>query len=208
MEQYLTHTDYAIWEVIINGDSPVPEPPAVGTVVPSKSEAQKFIKKNKLKAKSTLLLAISNEHLLKFHSIKDAKYLREAIKIRSQLVLIRQKLNVTITTKEVILLENVVHQGIKSYQAEEGPTDFALMSYSLDLENSSNFELEETMKEKADLKEKLTKFEESSKNLTKLINSQISANDKTGLGYDSQLSENEMPKCEIFETASDSSVRR
>nr|GEZ93871.1 ribonuclease H-like domain-containing protein [Tanacetum cinerariifolium] len=66
--------------------------------------------------------------------------------------------------------------------------------------------LEETMKEKANLKEKLTKFEESSKNLTKLINSQMSANDKTGLGYDSQLSENEMPKCEIFETASDSSV--
>nr|GFB28010.1 hypothetical protein [Tanacetum cinerariifolium] len=62
------------------------------------------------------------------------------------------------------------------------------------------------MKEKDNLKEKLTKFEESSKNLTKLINSQMSANDKTGLGYDSQLSENEMPKCEIFETASDSSV--
>nr|GEV90013.1 hypothetical protein [Tanacetum cinerariifolium] len=32
MEQYLTHTDYALWNVIINGDSPVPEPPAVGTV--------------------------------------------------------------------------------------------------------------------------------------------------------------------------------
>nr|GEX23346.1 hypothetical protein [Tanacetum cinerariifolium] len=62
------------------------------------------------------------------------------------------------------------------------------------------------MKEKDDLKENLTKFEESSKNLTKLINSQMSANDKTGLGYDSQLSKNEMPKCEIFETASDSSV--
>nr|GEW00121.1 hypothetical protein [Tanacetum cinerariifolium] len=32
------------------------------------------------------------------------------------------------------------------------------------------------------------------------------ANDKTGLGCDSQLSENEMPKCEIFKAASDSSV--
>nr|GEU51705.1 ribonuclease H-like domain-containing protein [Tanacetum cinerariifolium] len=32
------------------------------------------------------------------------------------------------------------------------------------------------------------------------------ANDKTGLGYDSQLSENVMRKCEIFEAASDSSV--
>nr|GEY67125.1 hypothetical protein [Tanacetum cinerariifolium] len=62
-------------------------------------------------------------------------------------------------------------------------------------------QLEETMKEKYDLKEKLTKFEESSKNLTKLINSQMSENDKTG-----QLSENEMPKSKIFETASDSIV--
>nr|GEV11312.1 hypothetical protein [Tanacetum cinerariifolium] len=66
--------------------------------------------------------------------------------------------------------------------------------------------LEETMKEKDYLKEKLTKFEEPSKNLTKLINSQISANDKTGLSYASQLSENEVPKCEIFKTVSDSSV--
>nr|GEZ25647.1 hypothetical protein [Tanacetum cinerariifolium] len=39
-----------------------------------------------------------------------------------------------------------------------------------------------------------------------LINSQMSANDKTGLGYYSQLSENEMPKCKIFEIASDSNV--
>nr|GEU49027.1 Gag-Pol polyprotein [Tanacetum cinerariifolium] len=34
----------------------------------------------------------------------------------------------------------------------------------------------------------------------------MSANDKTSLGYDSQLSKNEMPKCEIFKTVSDSSV--
>nr|GEX68290.1 hypothetical protein [Tanacetum cinerariifolium] len=65
-------------------------------------------------------------------------------------------------------------------------------------------QLEETMKEKDDLKEKLTKFEESSKNLTKLINSQMSANDKISLGYDSQLIKNEMPKCKIFKTGSDS----
>nr|GFB10340.1 hypothetical protein [Tanacetum cinerariifolium] len=31
MEQYLTHTNYTILEVIINGDSLVPEPPAVGS---------------------------------------------------------------------------------------------------------------------------------------------------------------------------------
>nr|GEV22093.1 ribonuclease H-like domain-containing protein [Tanacetum cinerariifolium] len=70
------------YEVIINGDSSIPEPPAVGTVVPPKTKAQKLARKNKLKAKSTLLLAIPDEHLLKFYSIKDAKSLREAIKTR------------------------------------------------------------------------------------------------------------------------------
>nr|GEY11513.1 hypothetical protein [Tanacetum cinerariifolium] len=51
------------------------------TVVPPKTKAQKLARKNELKAKSTLLLAIPEEHLLKFHSIKDAKSLWEAIKI-------------------------------------------------------------------------------------------------------------------------------
>ncbi|GKC40389.1 ribonuclease H-like domain-containing protein [Tanacetum coccineum] len=52
--------------------------------------------------------------------------------------------------------------------------------------------IENASKEKDDLKLKLEKFEESSKNLTKLINSQISAKDKTGLGYDTQMKESEV----------------
>ncbi|GJY46707.1 ribonuclease H-like domain-containing protein [Tanacetum coccineum] len=139
----------------------------------------------------------------------------------------------------------VVQDGISGYdwsfQAEEGITNFALMAYtsqglssssSLDSEvhtfykdclksyetlqkqydqqrealKKSNLEiivkdisikdlknqLEEALKEKDDLKLKLEKFEESSKNLTKLINSQISAKDKAGLGYDSQINESKM----------------
>ncbi|GJU32664.1 hypothetical protein Tco_1176253 [Tanacetum coccineum] len=45
-----------------------------------KLQKQKLARKNELKAKSTLLLAIPDEHLLKFHGIKDAKTLWEAIK--------------------------------------------------------------------------------------------------------------------------------
>ncbi|GKB38117.1 hypothetical protein Tco_0883059 [Tanacetum coccineum] len=52
--------------------------------------------------------------------------------------------------------------------------------------------LEKALKEKDDLKLKLEKFEESSKNLTKLINSQISAKDKAGLGYDSQMNKSKV----------------
>ncbi|GJT15827.1 hypothetical protein Tco_0874533 [Tanacetum coccineum] len=52
-------------------------------------------------------------------------------------------------------------------------------------------QLEQTLKEKEDLKAKLKQFETSSKNLNKLINSQISSKDKTGLVYGYQLNEND-----------------
>ncbi|GKE90660.1 ribonuclease H-like domain-containing protein, partial [Tanacetum coccineum] len=82
MEQYLTHTDYALWEVIVNGDAPTIASASTEGHVPPKTAKQKLAIKNKLKAKSTLLLAIHDEHLLKFHGIKDAKTLWVAIKTR------------------------------------------------------------------------------------------------------------------------------
>nr|GEU88270.1 ribonuclease H-like domain-containing protein [Tanacetum cinerariifolium] len=83
MEQYLTFTDHALWEVIVNGDSvsSVASASAEGLISP-KTVEQKLARKNELKAKSTLMLAILDEHLLKFHACKDAKSLWEAIKSR------------------------------------------------------------------------------------------------------------------------------
>ncbi|GJV48807.1 ribonuclease H-like domain-containing protein [Tanacetum coccineum] len=370
MEQYLTHTDYALWEVIMNGDAP--------TVASASAEA-----------KSTLLLAIPDEHLLKFHGIKDAKTLWEAIKTRfggnkeskkMQKTILKQqyenftasrsqgldktydspkldnedleqidaddleemhlKWHVAMLTmrvkrflkkigrnlnfngketvgfdktkvecynchrrghfsrecraprnqgnrngyapKRIIPVETpanalVVQDGIGGYdwsfQAEEGLINFDLMAYTSQGSSSSDFEvhtcskdclksyetlqkqydqqcdapnksnlqiigyqigleslesrivvheknkavyeediaflkydvqvkdisikdlknqLEEALKEKDDLKLKLENFEESLKNLTKLINSQISAKDKDGLGYDSQMNKSEV----------------
>ncbi|GJZ85757.1 hypothetical protein Tco_0651096 [Tanacetum coccineum] len=85
IKQYLTHTDYALWEVIVNGDAPVAVASASTGAegpIPPKTAKQKLARKNELKVKSTLLLAIPNEHLLKFHACKDAKSLWEAIKNR------------------------------------------------------------------------------------------------------------------------------
>ncbi|GKD93548.1 ribonuclease H-like domain-containing protein [Tanacetum coccineum] len=82
MEQYLTHTDYALWEVIVNGDAPAIASVSAEGPIPPKTAEQKLARKNEFKAKSTLLLAIPDEHLLKFHGIKDAKTLWEAIKAR------------------------------------------------------------------------------------------------------------------------------
>ncbi|GKB62012.1 ribonuclease H-like domain-containing protein [Tanacetum coccineum] len=419
MEQYLTFTDHALWEVIVNGDlvSPVASAStgAKGPI-PPKTAKQKLAKKNELKAKSTLMLAIPDEHLLKFHACKDAKSLWEAIKNKfrgnkeskkmqktilkqnyenfaassqealgktydrfqkliSQLeihgevisqedanlmflrslpsawnnisLIIRNKsdldtlsmddlynnlkidaddleemdlkwqvamltmrvkrfikktrMKMDLNDKETVGFDRtkvecynchrrghfarecraprnqgnrnrdaprrnapvdtstttalVVQDGIGGYdwsfQADEGITNFALMAYSSQGSSSSDSErealnksnleiigyqigleslearivvhekneavyeediaflkydvqvkdisikdlknqLEEALKEKDDLKLKLEKFEESSKNLTKLINSQISAKDKTGLGYDSQMNESEV----------------
>ncbi|GJR04584.1 hypothetical protein Tco_0527568 [Tanacetum coccineum] len=74
--------------------------------------------------------------------------------------------------------------------------DIAFLKYDvqvkyISIKNLKN-QLEEALKEKHDLKLKLENFEESSKNLTKLINSQITAKDKTGLGFDEQVNESEV----------------
>ncbi|GJY71363.1 hypothetical protein Tco_0475066 [Tanacetum coccineum] len=82
MEQYLTHTDYALWEVIVNSDAPAVASASTKGPIPPKTVEQKQARKNELKAKSTLLLAILDENLLKFHGIKDTKTLWEAIKTR------------------------------------------------------------------------------------------------------------------------------
>nr|GEZ80991.1 ribonuclease H-like domain-containing protein [Tanacetum cinerariifolium] len=81
MEQYLTFTDHALWKVIVNGDSisSVASASAEGPI-PPKTAKQKLARRNKLKAKSTLMLAIPDEHLLKFHACKDENSLWEAIK--------------------------------------------------------------------------------------------------------------------------------
>ncbi|GJU07138.1 hypothetical protein Tco_1123568 [Tanacetum coccineum] len=72
-------------EIIVNGDAPIVVASASASAevpIPPKTAKQRLARKNELKAKSTLLLAIHDEHVLKFHGIKDAKSLREAIKNR------------------------------------------------------------------------------------------------------------------------------
>nr|GEU60228.1 ribonuclease H-like domain-containing protein [Tanacetum cinerariifolium] len=62
--------------VIVNGDSVSPVASASAGAegpIPPKTAKQKLARKNKLKAKSTLMLAILDENLLKFHACKDAK---------------------------------------------------------------------------------------------------------------------------------------
>ncbi|GJT97984.1 ribonuclease H-like domain-containing protein [Tanacetum coccineum] len=71
-------------EVIVNGDSPPPKITVDGVeqTYPPTTAGEKLAKKNKLKARGTLLMALQNEHRLKFNTYKCAKTLMDATKKR------------------------------------------------------------------------------------------------------------------------------
>ncbi|GKA52076.1 ribonuclease H-like domain-containing protein [Tanacetum coccineum] len=73
--------DYALWEVIENGAT-LPKTTTVEgvvTVMPITTAEEKAQRRLEVKARSTLMMSIPNEHQLKFNSIKDAKKLLEAV---------------------------------------------------------------------------------------------------------------------------------
>nr|GEU45638.1 reverse transcriptase domain-containing protein [Tanacetum cinerariifolium] len=230
IEQYFLMTDYSLWEVILNGDSTTPTRVNKGVlqpVAPTTAE-QRLARKNELKARGTLLMVLPDKHHLKFNTHKDAKTLMEAIE---------KRFGGNIETK-------------KSFQADEEPTNYALMAFSSSSDNEvvsclkactkayatlqshydkltnnyrkSQFDvisyktglesvelrdnslvvlrqnLEKEEHERDDLKLKLEKFQTSSKNLIKLLASQT--NDKSGLGYNSQVFTHAMFDCDDYLT--------
>nr|GEV28523.1 hypothetical protein [Tanacetum cinerariifolium] len=84
IEQYFLMIDYSLWEVILNGKSFVSTRIVEGVVQPvaPTTAEQKLARKNELKARDTLLMALPDKHQLKFNSHKDAKTLMEAIEKR------------------------------------------------------------------------------------------------------------------------------
>nr|GEW48026.1 putative ribonuclease H-like domain-containing protein [Tanacetum cinerariifolium] len=68
-------------QVILNGDSPIPTRVVDGVVQPVAPTIaeQRLARKNELKARGTLLMALPDKHQLKFNIHKDAKSLMEAI---------------------------------------------------------------------------------------------------------------------------------
>ncbi|GJX82353.1 hypothetical protein Tco_0331834, partial [Tanacetum coccineum] len=73
-------------EVIVNGDSPPPKRTVDGVeqTYPPTTAKEKLARKNKLKARGTLLMALPNEHQLKFNTYKCAKTLMDAIEKSSK----------------------------------------------------------------------------------------------------------------------------
>ncbi|GJY57227.1 hypothetical protein Tco_0456342 [Tanacetum coccineum] len=83
IEHYFLMTDYSLWEVIKNGNKVLRR--NVGTVKqvyePTTAE-EKHDRRNEMKARGTLLMALLKKDQLKFHSYQDAKLLMEAIEKR------------------------------------------------------------------------------------------------------------------------------
>nr|GEY79255.1 hypothetical protein [Tanacetum cinerariifolium] len=84
IEQNFLITNYSLWEVILNGDSPTPTRVIEGVLQPvaPTTDEQRLARKNELKARGTLLMALPNKHQLKLNTHKDAKTLIEAIEKR------------------------------------------------------------------------------------------------------------------------------
>ncbi|GJS46724.1 putative ribonuclease H-like domain-containing protein [Tanacetum coccineum] len=85
IEQYFLMTDYSLWEVILNGNKVLKR--TIGEVEqiyePTSAEEMQD-RRNEIKARGTLLMALPNKDQLKFHSYKHAKLLMEAIEKRLQ----------------------------------------------------------------------------------------------------------------------------
>ncbi|GKC05795.1 ribonuclease H-like domain-containing protein, partial [Tanacetum coccineum] len=89
IKQYFQIQDYALWEVIENGDLWVSVPQTTqenGTTVTKMSipatVKEKTNKKNDVKARGLLLMALPNEHQLTFSKYPDAKSMFAAIETR------------------------------------------------------------------------------------------------------------------------------
>nr|GEU92606.1 hypothetical protein [Tanacetum cinerariifolium] len=83
MEHYLSHTYYPIWQVIHNGNGPISvttDTNGMIKVLPSKTVEEVVARERERKARNTLLMALPEDHLAKFHKMANAKEMWEAIK--------------------------------------------------------------------------------------------------------------------------------
>nr|GEU58051.1 hypothetical protein [Tanacetum cinerariifolium] len=202
--------DYALWEVIENGATwtKTQVVDGVTTVMPITTAKEKAQRRLEVKARSTLMIGILNEHQLMFNSIKDAKKLLEAVKKRRFLKKTRRKLTVNGNetlgfdmskveyyncykrghfAKECRPLRNQDFKHKDSTRRSlhvKTPASTALVS----CDDIAIKELRRKLKvaqKKDGIQLKVEKFKNVSKTLNKLIDCRIVNNCKKGLGYES-----------------------
>ncbi|GKA39563.1 hypothetical protein Tco_0732114 [Tanacetum coccineum] len=205
-------------------------------ILPPVSPAEIHAVEKERKARTILLMAIPKEHLRRFHGMDDAKEIWEAIRTRfggnanskkmQEAVLKQQfKRDSFYQDQEAGKQEKnqmgllTMDDGIVNWgeHTEDEETNHALMAIS------SGSELEKlkkyrrigmkAVKEKEQLQKTLDSWKDSSKNLWRLINSGMSSNSKTGLGYEIKsnnevLSYEEEMNFSVFKGTEEDSVRK
>ncbi|GJX07778.1 ribonuclease H-like domain-containing protein [Tanacetum coccineum] len=113
----------------------------------------------------------------------------EELDLRWQVAMLTVRNNAQITESSSQAL--VAQDGLGGYDwsndFEVEPVNYALMAISST--NSSSSSNSEVVKERDELKEKIAKWEDSSKNLGEILNNHMSARDKTSLGYSTKLND-------------------
>nr|GEV11781.1 hypothetical protein [Tanacetum cinerariifolium] len=208
IKHYFLITDYALWEVIANSDSPPSKRTVDGVeqTYPLTTAKEKLARKNELKVRGTLLMALLNEHQLKFNSYKNAKLLIEEIKKRNRSKVAdgyvnyeSQKIPKEDWKESWALMENINRESVKRIVIVETTDEKALVAQdglgmtgvtrlkrdlqTLHLWRIHLKKLEKAEKERDGIKITLKKFENSSKTLNKMLDSQVNDKYKTGVGY-------------------------
>ncbi|GJS18759.1 hypothetical protein Tco_0413231 [Tanacetum coccineum] len=133
MEHYLAHTDYPIWEVIQNGNGPVSittDTSGQIKVLPPRTAEEIVARERERKARTTLLMALPEDHLAKFHKRLDAKEMRDAIQnlIWFQSLLSQLEIHgAGVYQSQQVLL----HQIVAFYQSSCRTFSFSLRSWPL-----------------------------------------------------------------------------
>ncbi|GJR44035.1 hypothetical protein Tco_1312138 [Tanacetum coccineum] len=137
IKQYFQVQDYALWEVIENGNSWVSVPQTAqenGTSVTKMSvpvtAEEKTNKKNDVKARSLLLMALPNEHQLTFSIESSLIYLKQAQKIVSRLANLGRGYHSRRLIDDLYNNFKIVEQDVKkSVGASSGAQNLAFMNY-------------------------------------------------------------------------------
>ncbi|GJQ95642.1 hypothetical protein Tco_0006781 [Tanacetum coccineum] len=120
IKQYFQIQDYALWEVIENGDSwvSVPQTSQENGITVTKMSTpataeEKTNKKNDVKARGLLLMALPNEHQLTFSQYPDAKSMFAAIETRFGVVWMNKPEVETMSIDDLYNNFKIVEQMVK-----------------------------------------------------------------------------------------------
>ncbi|GJT85959.1 putative ribonuclease H-like domain-containing protein [Tanacetum coccineum] len=187
-------------------------------VMPPKTAEEILAKERERKARTTLLMALPEDHLEKFHKMNDAKETWDANKSKFEGL---HKVYDSSKSYEINLrfmvagvsTEDANHKFLRTKGTTLVDLDKEIQANTPHIKNDDKTDvltyhkklLAEAVKEKEELKTKLENFQSSSKGLSKLLNSQMSTRDKSGLGYGDQVHNGVLSyENEVFQSVFDS----